>query len=399
MANKLWIGCLVLFLVACGGDGGFERKDPPSTSKSATELKVVSQREIELDDRVLALSPDGQWLAIEKMEVICIYSTESLLEHVCTPWEGGGLDSHSFTWSPDSKKIAFTENYPVYFHESDIWLMEAESGKLTNLTDDGVDRARPGSEGMDRALIDLIPAWSPDGKTLLFARSTQSDGDWQGTALYQIPAKGGDPKQLLTADAEYPASVWHSLMYSRDGKQIFYTVFRREADDPDNGVWVAEADGKNPKHLLSTSDPDMGPPFLLEVSAKGDKALVVYYLGLGRYAAEFNLSFVALLNLETGRAEPLKRAKGEEFEFSGLYHATFSPDGSKLLYVYRDLELKWYLVVRDVADGTEKVLLTSEEPIGAHRDFGLGIDWADDDTIFLAGPVGRGGLLLSIGSD
>jgi Tol biopolymer transport system component len=281
--------------------------------------------------------------------------------------------------------------------DSDLWLMEAESGALKNLTDDGVVRPKLGSEEMEKAWIDLTPAWSPDGKTLLFARSTWSDEDWQGTTLYKIPAQGGDPKEVLTASDEEPAAVWYSLMWSRDGEKILYTVFGIKSDAPDNGVWMAEADGDNLEHLLDTTDPDLGPPFLLDVSAKGDKALVVYYWALGELSIEPNTSFVALLDLETGKAEPLKRAQSEEIEFVDVGQAIFSPDGSKILYVYRDLEPQWHLVVRDVEEGEENVLLSTEELIGGHRDFGLGLDWADDDTIFVTRVVGlKGGLLLSL---
>ncbi len=402
MVKRWCVLGLVLFLVACGsGGGGNERPDPPSASKSAAELQVADQREIEVEGgRILSLSPDGGWLAVEKSKSICIYSTDSLAEQVCIPWEGGGLDWHSFTWSPDGKQIAFTENFPHFFFDSDLWLMEAESGALNNLTDDGIDRFQFGDEEMEKARIDLAPTWSPDGKTLLFARSTWSGGDWQGTTLYKIPAQGGDPKEVLTASDEEPAAVWYSLMWSRDGEKILYTVLGMEPDAPHNGVWMAEADGENPEHVLGTSDPDLGPPFLLDLSAEGDKALVVYYWALGQYGAEPNTSFVALLDLETGQVEPLKQAQGEEPEFVSLGQAVFSPDGSKILYVYRDFEPRWHLVVRDVVGGREKVLLSTEEPIGIHREFSLGLDWADDDTIFVSRVLGReGGLLLSLAAE
>jgi len=398
--NKLWIGCLVLFLVACGGGGGVDRKAPPSASKSAAELQVTAQREVEIEGgRILSLSPDGQWLAVEKAKTLCVYQAESLTEQICTPLEGRSLDLHSVAWSPDSQQIAFTENFPVYLHESDLWLMLVETGELNNLTDDGVDRYQLGGEGMDKALIDLKPTWSPDGKTLLFARSTQSGGAWQGTSLYRVPAKGGDAQQVLSVTDEEPAVVWHSLMWSADGKKIFYTLASHDPDTPDNGVWQAEADGDNPERLLGVTNQDMGLPFLLDVSARGDQALIWYYPAAMQFGAQPNVSFFKLLDLKTGSLEPLKRATSEEVEFFGILNATLSPDGSKILYIYKPAQGAYRLVVRDLDSEEENVLVEFEEPRGITREFGMGLDWVEDDTIFVAGGSGFEGLLLSLSTE
>jgi len=393
MFKRLCVLFLVLFLVACSG-GGSKKK----ASKSAAEWQVIQQREIEIEGgQILSLSPDGKWLAVEKGQMLCTYQVESLTEQACAQLESRSLDLHSVTWSPDSTKIAFTENFLVYFHESDLWLMEAETGELNNLTDDGVDRYQIGGEVMDKALIDLTPAWSPDGEMLLFVRSTRSGGDWQGTALYRIPTKGGDPEKVLSVTDEEPIIVRYGLSWTADGKNILYTRFGHEFIDPNNGIWMAEADGDNPERLLGITKQEMGPPFLLEVSAQGDKALIWYYAVALSFSSEPNISYFALLDLETGRVEPLKQARGTEIEFFGVLNATLSPDGSKVLYIYKPAKDAYQLVARDLDGEAENVLWSFEQPLSPPSEFGLGLDWADDDTIFVVDGSGSGGLLVSLG--
>jgi hypothetical protein len=195
-------------------------------------------------------------------------------------------------------------------------------------------------------------------------------------------------------------AVWHGLRWSGDGKQILYTVARPQHDDPDNAIWIAGRDGKGPRRLLGP-DPELGPPLLMDVAAQGDKALILYYLAQGALGAGPNVSYFYILDLETGTVAPLKKAAGEEAEFSGLSKARLSPDGSKVLYVYRYLageEPEFRLAVRDVEGGAENVLLASADPLGFQTELGLGLDWAVDDTLYVATSPSSG-LLITLGTD
>jgi hypothetical protein len=285
--------------------------------------------------------------------------------------------------------------------DSDVWLIDVETGELTDLTDDGVggNLINPEPAGAEQ-LVDLVPAWSPDGKTLLFSRTIFQFQESSGTALFTISASGGDPEILLLADPEYPMAVWHGLHWSGDGEKVLYTVARPQQDDPDNAVWMAGRDGQDPRRLLGP-DPELGPPMLMGVATKGDKALILYYLAQGALGAAPNVSYYYILDLETGAVAPLKQATGQEVEFSGLSKARLSPDGSKVLYVYRYLageEREFRLAVRDVEGGAENVLLASPEPLGFQTELGLGLDWAVDDTLYVATSPSSG-LLLTLGTD
>jgi len=392
---------LTLILAACGGGGGGAAlKDPPSASKPAADLRMTSHREIKTQGaRPISLSPDGRWLLVDQGGVPCMYDTAPLTLKFCVDESDiHGMDDQSVAWSPDGARVAFTENFFQHMNDSDLWVLEVEGEKLANLTDDSVERLSFGAQSEGDPLVDVLPTWSPDGKKLLFARSAQKDGEWAGTVLYRISASGGKPERLQTIDPEMPGAVWPSMRWTRDGKKIVYTVYRRQHDDPNSGVWIAERDGKNPRHVLGFTDEEMGMPVLLDVSAQGDKALVWYAEGSARYASGYNVSYYVLLDLETGDVEPLKQASSEEPEFYSPMTAVFAPDGSKLLYTYRDIGGEFRLAVRDVEGGPENVLTTSEEMLGYSADMGLGLDWASDDTVYVGTPPSSG-LLISLGAE
>lgn len=157
-----------------------------SASVVTSEPRGVERRAVSIGGaRIVGLSPDGTRFAAVQARSLCAYDVEALAELACAALTTGSISPWSITWSPDSARIAFTEDFVVRLDESDWWVLQVEGGALTNLTDDGtVTRlARPGPEGID-AQDDLAPAWSPDGTMLAFSRSSSSRA---GTAIYDRP--------------------------------------------------------------------------------------------------------------------------------------------------------------------------------------------------------------------
>jgi hypothetical protein len=161
------------------------------------------------------------------------------------------------------------------------------------------------------------------------------------------------------------------------------------------GLWVLNPEDGALERIVEV-DPDMGPPFLMDVSAQGDRALVIYRLKASTtFYSLPSFSYCALVDLATGAVGPLIVASGTEPDFYGPTVAAFSPDGSKLVYSYMTEpsggEVR--VAVRDLDDGEEKVLRTLEKTevfMGLHR-----LTWAENDSIFVPGAE----LLLSIGTD
>ncbi len=99
----------------------------------------------------------------------------------------GDYDDSDGAWSPDDKLVAFTSNRtaePDENRNSDIWIVAADN------TDRGQTLRRltsnPGS--------DDSPAWSPDGKTIVYVSQVDVSAMWYATQhLALIPAAGGTP--------------------------------------------------------------------------------------------------------------------------------------------------------------------------------------------------------------
>src|SRR5262249_27127394 len=155
------------------------------------------------DGETLALSHDGRWLAVWSRAgtnaAICAFDAATLTEHRCAAVPRVSIAADSVAWSPDGTRLAFTESALRELRESDIWVAGFATGTATDLTDDGVGKLIGAPAGTP---LDLAPAWSPDGMELAFSRTVKSGEDAAGedivqTALYRIPAAGGEPRQVV----------------------------------------------------------------------------------------------------------------------------------------------------------------------------------------------------------
>jgi dipeptidyl aminopeptidase/acylaminoacyl peptidase len=370
------------------------------TAVAAASLSVTDQTNFSLDEGLpISLSPNGEWLlanGINEKDLL-LYDVDTLNLKQRVPFQSGLVDLRGITWSPDSQRIAFTESL-MHNYESDIWVLEVESGKLIDLTDDGATGAVVGGRGQDnKPLIDVMPAWSPDGTELIFARLPGLSGTDE-TTLYRVKATGGEPEKLF-AVARRPLAVHYNIRWSPDGKAVFYSLVSGEANSSDEGIWMAGLDGQNPQHLVSAPDAQgLTRPILVELAPGGIKALI-YYEGPAEPGLPANLSRFAIVDVRTGEVEPLKKLQGTNgsTEFFTPHNATFSPDGTRVLYVYPDAQQQPLLAVRDIEGDDEHVLGVQpcEAPcvLAYSRAIGLGLNWGKNDTIYIATFIGPGILL------
>lgn len=158
-------------------------------------------------DRDVEYSPDGKFISF--------VSDQSGREEIhVIDADGSGpitkltdLDTlkSSYSWSPDSKTIAFTTS----------------DGKLCRVSAEGKDfkellTSKYGSISR--------PAWSPDGKLLAYSRPDVS----RSTDIYLIPSEGGEEKKI-----SFDSSSEANPQFSADGTKVYF--IRREGDGGGGG--------------------------------------------------------------------------------------------------------------------------------------------------------------------
>ncbi|HEY3852251.1 MAG TPA: prolyl oligopeptidase family serine peptidase, partial [Steroidobacteraceae bacterium] len=280
--------------VVCSRDGReiaytVEQSDPASDKRKTTvwmvdfegkhDLRLTDPRESASNPK---FSPDGLYVSIVAARAGDAKPQIYLLDR-----RGGepravtavGGDIADYAWSPDARslvislsadegsaktpppvvidRLRFKQDVTGYLTTRDrtqLYLVDVSTREVTPLT-------------TDKRFDDTLPAWSPDGKTIAFFSTRDSDPDRTGKLeLYVVDAgTRGTPRKV----AEFFAPNKPALEWTPDGTRIVYTSGlepRLNAYIQDRLNVITVADGKT-RSLTDRLDRAVAHP---AVSADGD---------------------------------------------------------------------------------------------------------------------------------
>lgn len=156
-----------------------------------------------------------------------------LLTQVVNPTQSGlyivGLDGSerfltkgaSAAWMPDGKSV-------IYLSNSDLWSIDIESNKTTQLTQNWTDIRSPKP--------------SPDGKWIVFASNRSGFQD-----LWLVPTDGSGTAVQLTSESMPTDELRFGFSWSPDSKYVAY--FSNQAEYWSDDLWLVEVAGKKQSRL------------------------------------------------------------------------------------------------------------------------------------------------------
>jgi hypothetical protein len=355
-------------------------------------IRLTELRRIELPDvRIVSMSPEGSSIVGVRPAVgyrrgeLCTFDTATLTERGCASLTGLGnlIRLEDIAWSPDGSRLVFTEHAFRTFLDGDLWLMEAATGALTNLDDDGFEGTLPlfGDDATNATVtVDVSPAFTPDGRSVAFSRSTLREGQRLGNDIAIVPVEGGTPSPIIEV-SDGIGIVYLGMRWAPDGSTLYYTHGDPDPEDLRNGIWAVAADGSDAHLLAGMTDQALGAPAVAQVSPLGDQLLAWYPVAAGRMRGSDGLS---LIDTTTGAATMLTVDDPGPAR-AAVQVATFSPDGTALLELTIRTQPDHQVRVRDLATSAVTPLVPEGLETAGPVEYGIMPTWATNGTVLTTG--------------
>jgi len=205
----------------------------------------------------------------------------------------------SLSWSPDGRRLAFTSGNFGYFLNlniapSSIWVVDAESGASSPLTDDGHRN--------------VSPVWTPDSSGLLFVSDRGGGRDIYRMSLDPEGRPLGAPERLTTGLDVF------TIALSADGRTLAYSVANLRQN-----IWSLAVPTKGPISIAEARPVTTGNQVIDSVGVSPDGKWLAFGAEQG--------GRTSLLRMPVAGTEPVELMAAPTFGMP-----SWSPDGKEIAF-------------------------------------------------------------------
>jgi TolB protein len=213
------------FPAFAGGADDNEENDNESANGGATRNgQIAFRRNLDVDvkqenDVLFTMNPDGTHV--------------SQITHPPKGWQDENPE-----WSPDGTKVTFYRRR-LDGAMSRIMVLNLKTGHTREVThcgpDQGWTKEHPPPSSGHYCVWDIDPAFSPDGQSIAFSRIVGPDKRCCGfTGIFIVGLDGSDPHQVTNVDPKLPNAKFGDLgpAFSPDGKMLVFDRVRHNKKAP-----------------------------------------------------------------------------------------------------------------------------------------------------------------------
>lgn len=225
-----------------------------SATASGTDMRQLTHPSHGVQDEYPDWSPDGSQILFNHIDVngtsdVFVMNADGTGQTQLTSCTGVCNGAQEAKWSPDGSKILYdVADNPIRPDGNatsvDLWIMNADGSHPVQIT----------HTPLPTSIADNAPAWSPDGKQILFARNHLVGQSYDDQALFRVNRDGTGLKQLTPwGHLEAGNARW-----SPDGTRILFQSFGSFPEGSIPQLYTIFADGT---HLvqLTTNERNYEP--------------------------------------------------------------------------------------------------------------------------------------------